>query len=101
MFLHMSVHGGGGGGIPACLAAGLWGCDIPACFAGFQAHTKGGMLRGLARGVPVPGGACSRGSVETPPVMATAAGGMHPTRRILVNICCCIVLTAPGYLRVF
>ena len=56
-----SVHWGGGipaciaGGIPACLAAGLkkWG-GIPACLAGFQAHTKGGKLRGLARGSPGP-----------------------------------------------
>ena len=50
------VHGGGGipaciaGGIPSCLAAGLGG-GIPACLAGFQAHTHGGKLRGLARGM--------------------------------------------------
>ena len=53
MFLHMSgiLSGGGGGripayiagGIPACLAAGLWGeGGIPACLVGFQAHTQGG-----------------------------------------------------------
>ena len=35
----------------------------------------------LVGGVPVPGGACSRGGclVETTPLTATAAGGMHPT----------------------
>ena len=55
MFLHVSVilsTGDGGcdgipaciaGGIPAYLAAGLWGAGvgIPACLGGFQAHTQG------------------------------------------------------------
>ena len=91
MILHLSVshsvHIGGipaclaaglQRGIPACLAAGLWG--IPACLAGFQAHTQGGSLRESGRGVsrPIPkgeiegiwpggspgphlGGTCSRG----------------------------------------
>ena len=35
-----SVHKGHG--IPACIAAGLWGGGIPACLAGLQAHTQGG-----------------------------------------------------------
>ena len=39
-YRRVSVHGGGG--IPACLAAGLWGCLLP-------------------EGVPAPRGACSRG----------------------------------------
>ena len=44
--------GGGGGGIPACLAHGIPAClaaglergggGIPACIAAFQTHTKGG-----------------------------------------------------------
>ena len=61
------------GGIPACLAAGLLGGGIPECLAGFQAHTQGGSWRGISPGrclllgVPAPGGACSRGGVETPP----------------------------------
>ena len=40
------------GGIPACLAAGLWGVGggIPACLAGFQAHTQGGSLGGSGWG---------------------------------------------------
>ena len=49
-----SVHGEGeaipaciAGGIPAYLAAGLQGGGIPACLAGFQAHTQGGSLRGI------------------------------------------------------
>ena len=51
VFTHVwhSVQGGGrisaciAGGIPACLAAGLWGeGGIPACLVGFQAHTQGG-----------------------------------------------------------
>ena len=53
MFLHVSVilfTGGGGVGIPACLAGG-----ITACLAGLQGGSPGqhpeGKLRGLARGV--------------------------------------------------
>ena len=40
-----------GGGIPACLGAGLGGGGgIPACLAGFQAHTQGGSLGGSGQG---------------------------------------------------
>ena len=54
-----SVHGGRRGGIPAYILGGILAClaaclggggGIPACLAGFQAHTQGGKLRGLARG---------------------------------------------------
>ena len=49
VFTHVcdSVHRGDGipaciaGSIPACLAAGLQASNIPACIAGFQAHTQG------------------------------------------------------------
>ena len=77
------------------------GGGIPACLAGFQAHTQGGSLGGsggvsrnttkrevegdLASGglpalswVSAPGGICSWGCGD-PPVTATAAGGTHPT----------------------
>ena len=44
---------GGGGGIPACLAAGIQGVGdgISACVAGFQAHTQGGSWRVWLEGV--------------------------------------------------
>ena len=47
MFLQvLSPQGGGGSGaIPACIASG-----IPACLAGFQAHTQGGSLGGSGQG---------------------------------------------------
>ena len=64
----VSVHRGGG--IPACLAAGLQGvCAIPACIAGgipaclatgLQGVVPG--LRGLLQGVPAPGGSAPGGS---------------------------------------
>ena len=65
-----------GGGIPACLAAGLRGC-IPACLAGFQAHTQpGGKLRGLARGVSR---ITSKGKVEgSPGPHLGGSPGPHP-----------------------
>ena len=73
MSLHVCVCPRGGGG------------GILACIAGFQAHAGGGELRGLAggggsRGLH-PGGAGGllRGGWRPPPVMATAAGGTHPT----------------------
>ena len=57
MFLQVSVCAQGGAipacnadGIPACLAAGLWGVGIPACLADFQAHTQGGSLGGSVQG---------------------------------------------------
>ena len=94
-------------GIPACLAAGLWwgvvsqqalqvsrptprGTVEGSDWGGLQAHTQGGSLRvwpggSAPRGVPAPwgclpqkGGLLLRG-VETPLMMATAVGGMHPT----------------------
>ena len=42
-----SVHRGGGGGIPTCIADGIPAClvvggGIPACLAGLQAHTQWG-----------------------------------------------------------
>ena len=41
MFLHVSVIlFTGGGGISACLAAGLRGGGIPACLASLQGHTQ-------------------------------------------------------------
>ena len=78
-----SVHGGRGGGIPACLA-------------GFQAPHPGGCLGGSGQGglqahtwgVPGPGGSAPRGlpgpgwgevGCGDPPGTATAAGGTHPT----------------------
>ena len=62
------------------------GCGIPACLAGFQAHSQGGSLggsgpgpqpRGKLRGI-WPGG-CLLGVMWRSPLMATAAGGTHPT----------------------
>ena len=48
-----SVHRGGG--IPACLVAGLGGGDgIPACLAGLQAHTQGGSWGVCLGGSPGP-----------------------------------------------
>ena len=97
------VGGGGGAGIPACIAGGIPVCiaggvpaclaglrgGIPACLAGVQAHTQG-ELRGLASGVsrPTPrwvsrptsrGGIPACTEADTPQQMATAAGGTHPT----------------------
>ena len=46
----LSVHRGGGVGIPAYLAGG-----IPACLAGFQAHTQGGSLGESDHGGGSPG----------------------------------------------
>ena len=60
MFLQVCVCPWGGvaipaciaGGIPACLAAGVWGGGgIPACLEGFQAHTQRGSLGGSGWGV--------------------------------------------------
>ena len=50
---------------------------IPACLAGFQAHTQGGggKFRGIWPGVLCSGG----GGCGDPSVMATAGGGTHPT----------------------
>ena len=73
MFLHLSVshsvHGGHGGGIPACIV-----CGIPACLAAglgggvvsqhalqVSRPTPKGKLRGLARGVSRP---TPKGEVE-------------------------------------
>ena len=92
-----------GGFIPACLAAGLRGGFIPACLAAglrgvypsMPCRSPGPHLRGcMFKGVPAPRGTCSGGyllhggfapwevcsqvGVETPPIMATAAGGTHP-----------------------
>ena len=81
------TRGGGGagipaciaGGIPACLAAGLGGrvggfwypsmpCRFPGphpggkfrgIWLGVQAHTQGGKLRGILKGESAPGGMCS------------------------------------------
>ena len=50
---------GGGGGIPACLA-------------GFQAHTQGGSLGGSGRGVSRP---TAKGEVEGDLVQAHSQGG--------------------------
>ena len=80
------------------------GGGIPACLAGFLAHIQGEVYgdlaggrspgpqpRGKLRGIwsrPTPmgevegdlaGGACSGGNPPPPSVMATAAGGTHPT----------------------
>ena len=74
-------RGGSPGPQPRGKLRGVWP-------GGLQAHTRGGLLWG----VPAPGGVggtCSggsapRGGVVTPPVMATAAGGTHPTR---INSC--------------
>ena len=72
---------GGGGG---AWSRG-WGGLVPACLAGFQAHTQGGSLGGSGRGgVSRP---TAKGEVEgdlvqanlPPPMTATAAGGTHPT----------------------
>ena len=64
IFLHVSVILSTGtsaisacvaGSIPACLAAGLWGGGgVPACLAGFQAHTQGESLGGSDWGSPGP-----------------------------------------------
>ena len=88
------------------------GSGIPACLAGFQAHTQGGSLgvsgwgglqantqggswggsgpgpqpRGKLRGVCSRGGCLLGGVCETPPT-ATAAGGTHPTGMHSCKIC--------------
>ena len=63
------------GGIKACLAAGLQGGgSIPACLAGFQAHTQEGSLGGSGQeGVsrPTPKGEVEGGLVP---------GGLLPGR---------------------
>ena len=92
MFLYVSVchsvhrgWGGGGGGIPACIAGG-----IPGCIAGLQAHTQGGISRPTPReGVfrPTPRGVDVSQHVlrQTPPQqMASAVGSMHPTGMHLI-----------------
>ena len=90
--------GGGGGGIPACIAGGIPGClaglqgggGIPACLAGLQAHTQGGISRPTPReGVfrPTPRGVDVSQHVlrQTPPQqMASAVGSMHPTGMHLI-----------------
>ena len=86
-YVKNSVHkGGGGGGIPVCIAggipecfAGIWeGGGISACLAGLQAHTQGGSW-----GV-WPGGGLqthTQGGVSQHALRqaATAVGGTHPT----------------------
>ena len=87
------------------------GSGIPACLAGFQAHTQGGSLGGSGWGVSkptpkgevegdlvqahsqggswggsAPGGVPAWGCGETPPT-ATAAGGTHPTGMHSCKIC--------------
>ena len=104
MLLHVSVilFTGGvvsqhAGGIPACLAAGIWGGGIPACLAGFQAHTQGEVEGDLARGVsrPTPRvvlqahtcgvyASLHRGKPPPPPDV-TAVGSTHPTG---MHSCC-------------
>ena len=63
------------------------GGSIPACLAGFQAHTQGGSSGVWPGGLQAhtQGGACSRGVFGDPPVMATAVGGMHSTG---MHSCC-------------
>ena len=98
-----SVHRGGGGGIPACIAGlqahtqgGSWGSGL----GGLQAHTQGefegsglgggspgphpgGKLRGLAWGGvsrPTPRGVSQHALRQTAPIAdGSAAGGTHPT----------------------
>ena len=73
------------------------GVGSPACLAGLQDHTQrelegsrqggspgphpGGKLRDLAGGSPDPHWGCIPACTEAdhPPVMATTAGGTHPT----------------------
>ena len=102
IFLHPSFCSGGGGGIPACLAAGLGGVSRPtprgevegsgqgglkAHTRGvFQAHTQGEVSRPTSGG----GWVCVsqhalRQTPQSPIWTATAAGGNDPTG---MHSCC-------------
>ena len=55
------------------------GC-IPACLAGFQAHTQGGSSGVWPGGSPGPHPeGCIPACTEADPPTATAVGGTHPT----------------------
>ena len=90
MFIHLSfshsVDGGGG--------LGVWGCGIPACLAGLQAHPQGevegsglaGVSRFTSEGVSMPttGGGVSapvHAGMRTPPDQRQAATPTSPPPR--------------------
>ena len=70
------------------------GGGIPACLAGFQAHTQG-ELEGSGQGRvsrPTPGGVSKHALRQTPPpahLTAIAAGGKHLTGMHSCNKYCC------------
>ena len=71
-----SVHGMGGGGIPACITGG-----IPACLAAGGVLSQHALQRGgcLLPGGSAPGGLLQGGCLVDTPQTATAAGGTHST----------------------
>ena len=88
-YMCLSVHKGEGVWYPSMPCRFPGGC-IPACLAGFQAHSQGelggsgwGVSRSIPGGSPSPhlgwGWYIPACTEADPPLMATAADGMHPT----------------------